>query len=99
MQWDTDDHLTRVANIQRTHIHKLTDANITTLADLAQTPDTITIPNLMPSALMHRYSLAPPGRLRIRILMGNSTTYLWMKPVKWPQPMSWLCPFQLATLF
>ena len=35
-QWETDDHLTLVANIQRSQIRKLNDAGITTVRALAQ---------------------------------------------------------------
>jgi uncharacterized protein len=46
--WERDDHLTLVANIQKTQIQKLQDAGIDTLEQLANTLETTKVPNLNP---------------------------------------------------
>jgi uncharacterized protein len=50
-QWDDDDHLNRVANIRSSQIHKLNDAGIYTLADLAALHQRKAIPSLAQESL------------------------------------------------
>ena len=45
-QWEQDDHLSLVANIQRSQMDKLRKAGIRTVADLAATPPDTKIPDL-----------------------------------------------------
>ena len=45
-QWEAEDHLCRVANIQRAHTSKLEAAGVGTLAALARLDDSATVPNL-----------------------------------------------------
>jgi len=47
-QWETDDHLSLVANIQRTQTTKLERAGVTTVAQLAVLPAETRIPDLNP---------------------------------------------------
>ena len=47
-QWEQDDHLSRVANIQRSQIVKLQQAGIITVKALANTPPETKIPDLNP---------------------------------------------------
>lgn len=48
-RWEKDDHLSRVANIQRSQLDKLRQAGITTIAELAAAPVDQKIPNLNPN--------------------------------------------------
>jgi uncharacterized protein len=49
-QWDEEDHLNRVAGIRRDQIHKLNGAGITTLAQLATSPESI-VPRMLPDTV------------------------------------------------
>jgi uncharacterized protein len=51
--WDETDHLTQVANILKTHIHKLNAAGINTVGELAKLPETQRIPKI-PEAVLQR---------------------------------------------
>ena len=61
-QWESDDHLNRVANISRTQIGKLTDAGVGTMAALAQLPASRTVPRIQPETLQR---LAQQARLQV----------------------------------
>ena len=51
-QWQQDDHLCQVANINKTQINKLCAADISTLAALAAVaPETTRVPGMLPSTL------------------------------------------------
>jgi predicted RecB family nuclease len=50
-QWVLEDHLSLVANIQRTHILKLEKSGVSTVAALAKIDDNRPIPNMTPEAL------------------------------------------------
>ncbi|MFI3271305.1 MAG: TM0106 family RecB-like putative nuclease [Pseudomonadota bacterium] len=56
--WEKDDHLSHVANIQRSQRTKLVKAGITTLAQLAQTPEKTVIPDLNPDVFKRLRSQA-----------------------------------------
>ncbi len=51
--WDETDHLTQVANILKTHIHKLNAAGINTVEELAKVPESQRIPKI-PEAVLQR---------------------------------------------
>ncbi|MCE2859714.1 MAG: TM0106 family RecB-like putative nuclease, partial [Oxalobacteraceae bacterium] len=58
--WDETDHLTQVANILKTHIHKLNAAGIQTVEQLAKLPETMRIPKISETVLQrlrHQASL------------------------------------------
>jgi predicted RecB family nuclease len=45
-RWRDDDHLSRVAGMRRDQIEKLADAGVPTLAELARSPATLSVPRL-----------------------------------------------------
>jgi len=51
--WDETDHLTQVANIQKTHIHKLNASGVNTVEQLANLPPTARIPKI-PDPVLQR---------------------------------------------
>ena len=51
--WDETDHLTQVANILKTHIHKLNAAGVQTVEELAKLPESQRIPKI-PEAVLQR---------------------------------------------
>lgn len=51
--WDETDHLTQVANILKTHIHKLNAAGVQTVEQLAKLPKATRIPKI-PEAVLQR---------------------------------------------
>jgi predicted RecB family nuclease len=57
-QWENDDHLSLVANIQRTHIEKLQAAGVTTVRALAGLPQETAIPKLSKETFAHLRSQA-----------------------------------------
>lgn len=68
--WQKDDHLSLVANIQKTQIQKLKDASINTLEKLANTAETTKIPNLN-SEVFHRLRMQASLQFAKRITGKN----------------------------